>query len=436
MRPNPWLMLVAGFIVGGFLAWFWLRRRQSQCEEQVASLQRDLAADRSELQRARQKATALESTLSTKQVEPPAQVAAPARFGQTTQSPEELADTAIALEYEGGETQDESNGFSGEISQRAAHVTDVAASEWVEDDLTLLEGIGPKYAAQLRSEGITTFADLAQADEARLASIIQAPAWRKTNYGDWIAQARLAAAGDEEGLAALQAELFSRKGDNLTLIYGLGDKYAKALQEAGITSYADLAAATPDQVEAISDKAGLRGANFEGWIAEAGLRAAGKRVTHPKRTRQAQGARSTSACPQDLAQVDGIGQIYEQRLYAYGIGTFWELANTDTDDLARILAVEDFQAVDLARIRADAARLAEESNSVGRAWDGSKPDDLESIEGIGEVFERRLYEAGICTFAALASASEETLAAICRAPAWSKPDYAAWIQQASARAAG
>lgn len=147
-----------------------------------------------------------------------------------------------------------------------------------EDDLTRLEGIGPAYAARLREHGIASFARLAESREDALAAIIQVPAWRQPNFADWIAQARLAVAGDEDGLAALQAALFSRRRDNLTLIGGLGPKYAAALQAAGIDSFAALAAATPEEVAAIASQAGLRSGNFGAWIEEAAQRAAGKRV--------------------------------------------------------------------------------------------------------------------------------------------------------------
>jgi predicted flap endonuclease-1-like 5' DNA nuclease len=154
----------------------------------------------------------------------------------------------------------------------------VSDQEPAGDDLTRLEGIGPTYASRLREHGIVTFARLAETGEAALAEIIQAPAWRRPAFADWISQARLAAYGDEAGLAALQAELFSRRGDNLALIDGLGEKYAAALHTAGIASFAALAAATPEQIAAAVSAAGLRSADFGAWIDEAAQRAAGKRV--------------------------------------------------------------------------------------------------------------------------------------------------------------
>lgn len=295
------------------------------------------------------------------------------------------------------------------------------------DDLTELEGIGPVYASKLRERGIVTFADLAATDEATLAEIIAAPTWRRINYGDWIAQARLAAAGNAAGLREMQVNLFRRGDDNLGLIQGLGGRSVAALQAAGITSFAALAGTTPDQLDGILRDAGMRGgANYNAWIGEAGLRAAGKRVPSGR-------SRPTHVvpCPQDLSAVAGVGPVFEERLYAAGIGTYWSLAELPAADLAAVLDARDFQGVDLEGIKAAAMRLAVESNSLGRAWDGSPPDDFDGLPGIGEVYERRLYEAGICTYDALAAATPERLAEICQAPAMRTPDYAAWIATAA-----
>ncbi len=282
----------------------------------------------------------------------------------------------------------------------------------------------------MRERGIVTFADLAASDEATLAETIAAPTWRRINYGDWIAQAQLAAAGDAGGLRQMQHHLFRRGGDNLGLIQGLGGRSVDALQAAGITSFVTLAATTPDQIDGILRDAGLRGGfDYNAWVAEAGLRAAGKRVPSGR-------SRPTHVvpCPQDLSAIHGVGPVFEERLYAAGIGTYWSLAELATADLATIIDARDFQGVDLDAIKAAAMRLAVESNSLGRAWDGSPPDDFDGLPGIGEVYERRLYEAGICTYDALAAATPERLAEICKAPAMRTPDYAAWIATAAERA--
>lgn len=295
------------------------------------------------------------------------------------------------------------------------------------DDLTRLEGIGPVYAAKLRDGGITSFVELAAADEETLAGIISAPAWRRINYGEWIEQARLAAAGDDIALQELQGRLFRRGGDNLSLIRGMGERSATALQAAGITSFAALAGSSPQDLDDIVGNAGIRGGyDYEAWISEAGLRAAGKRIPATR-------ARATQifSCPQDLSAVDGIGSVFEERLYAAGIGSYWELAELPESELLTILDARPFQNVDPAAIKTAAMQRAAETDSLGRGWDGTPPDDFEPLAGIGEVYERRLYEAGICTFKVMAATTPERLAEICKAPPMRTPDYAAWIATAA-----
>ncbi len=145
----------------------------------------------------------------------------------------------------------------------------------------------------------------------------------------------------------------------------------------------------------------------------------------------------TAACPQHLSDVRGIGSVFEQRLYEAGIGSYWMLSRQSNDDLHRILKLTHLQAeqMDLNAVRADALRLAKETKSLGREWSCEPPDDFEPMGGIGHTYEKRLYDAGICTYEALASATVEFVEQICHAPARFKPDYAAWIEQAKVLAA-
>ncbi len=190
------------------------------------------------------------------------------------------------------------------------------------DDLTLFEGIGPVYAAKLNAAGIMSFADLAAADETGLSAIIQAPAWRRVNYGDWIAQARLAAAGDQAGLQALQTALFSRQGDNLNLVSGVGEKTAQALGAAGITTFSALAAANPEQLAQITRTRRCAWRRLR-CLDQGGEAACKWQAHHPDVACHA--AKRQSPAPRTCPRVKGIGSVYEQKLYAAGIGSFWEL---------------------------------------------------------------------------------------------------------------
>ena len=75
------------------------------------------------------------------------------------------------------------------------------------DDLTVIEGIGPKIAAWLGEAGISSFAQLAAADPRDLAAILHARGFRLANPATWPQQAALAARGDWEELAKLKTRL-------------------------------------------------------------------------------------------------------------------------------------------------------------------------------------------------------------------------------------
>jgi predicted flap endonuclease-1-like 5' DNA nuclease len=75
------------------------------------------------------------------------------------------------------------------------------------DDLTRLEGIGPKVHQVLKKAGITTFAQLASADKPKLRETLDAAGYRFMDPEGWIEQAKLAAEGKFEKLEALQGKL-------------------------------------------------------------------------------------------------------------------------------------------------------------------------------------------------------------------------------------
>ena len=77
----------------------------------------------------------------------------------------------------------------------------------VPDDLTKIEGIGPKISATMQDSGVVTFAQMADTSVERLAEILQAAQIRFGNPGTWPEQAKLAAEGQWDGLKTLQDDL-------------------------------------------------------------------------------------------------------------------------------------------------------------------------------------------------------------------------------------
>ena len=75
------------------------------------------------------------------------------------------------------------------------------------DDLTKIEGIGPKVSKVLANAGITTFAGLIEAGAKKVDSILDAAGLHMMDSAGWIEQAKLAAMADWEKLLKLQNEL-------------------------------------------------------------------------------------------------------------------------------------------------------------------------------------------------------------------------------------
>lgn len=66
--------------------------------------------------------------------------------------------------------------------------------------------------------------------------------------------------------------------DDLTLIHGIGPVYAQRLKDAGIHTFADLAAQAPDKLAEIVELREWQAASPVEWIAEAQALAAGAQM--------------------------------------------------------------------------------------------------------------------------------------------------------------
>lgn len=95
-----------------------------------------------------------------------------------------------------------------EAMAKEASSEPVAAAPAESDDLTRIEGIGPKISSVLQAAGIRTFVQLAGTDVADLQQILdKEPRLRLADPGSWPQQADLAAHGDWEALQTLQDSL-------------------------------------------------------------------------------------------------------------------------------------------------------------------------------------------------------------------------------------
>ena len=133
--------------------------------------------------------------------------------------------------------------------------------------------------------------------------------------------------------------------------------------------------------------------------------------------------------PDDLSKIKGIGDVYKYRLYAAGIFTWHQIAETDEDTLR--VATNAYPGSNVDEWAGQARELAKKNKREDAYYTGPVPDNLTKIVGIGPVGERTLYRAGICTFDQLAGATVNELHDLFPiAIAGDEPDFNAWIRLA------
>lgn len=268
---------------------------------------------------------------------------------------------------------------------------------FLDNNLQLIEGIGPKVEAVLQENGIHTWSDLAGKSSDELRAILAGAGLSMMNPDSWPRQAQLAADGDWDTLASLQhtldagrsnvgdgdnpakidklaeklsaARTASREAginyaavfgsDNLQIIEGIGPKVAELLAANGISTWAHLASKSPDEIKPILDEAGsaYKMMDPSSWPQQAKLAAEGQWTALIEYQRFLDGGKETtgdfdsaskaedmalkilgfSNNPEDLKIVEGIGPKIEELLKAEGINTWEELANTSVARLYEIM---------------------------------------------------------------------------------------------------
>lgn len=127
--------------------------------------------------------------------------------------------------------------------------------------------------------------------------------------------------------------VIERQPDNLTLIEGVGSRTAAALAEAGITSFAQLATMTSDEIVQAARAHGVRVGRTDTWPEQARQIMEGN-VTglEDNQARIRSGTRRD-----DLTQIEGIGPKVQSILYTARIFTFDDLARSTPENLRTIL---------------------------------------------------------------------------------------------------
>jgi predicted flap endonuclease-1-like 5' DNA nuclease len=172
-------------------------------------------------------------------------------------------------------------------AEAKAEPVEAAAHPPKPDDLTQLNGIGPKAAEALVKAGITTYGALAEANEPQLRHALHAADMMPpAGLGTWPMQASYVARGDFQGLmkynekrtrpttakpGATTAEpVQAASPDDLTQLKGIGPRVASLLSDYGVTTYADLQhTSTGDLREIVAMGGALPPASLDTWPTQA-----------------------------------------------------------------------------------------------------------------------------------------------------------------------
>ncbi|RME70040.1 MAG: 4Fe-4S dicluster domain-containing protein [Chloroflexi bacterium] len=131
----------------------------------------------------------------------------PAAEGKPKRSPEEIkAQREAMLAKKQAREAARAQAEGGQAEAAAPAPAEAPAQP---DDLTKIEGIGPKINALLQNAGITTFAQLAATDVEKIQQILTEAGsrYQLADPGTWPQQAKLAAEGKWEELQKLQDSL-------------------------------------------------------------------------------------------------------------------------------------------------------------------------------------------------------------------------------------
>ncbi len=330
-----------------------------------------------------------------------------------------------------------------------------------EHDLKIVEGIGGKTELALKAAGISSWTDLANADEADIVTALDEAGIRyeEDAIDSWKYQAKLASESKWDSLFQHQKDLdaekpgitgesskaermalrnmgFPSSKSDLSVVQGLDPKAQAILKESGINNWQQLSASNPEALKQVLSNAGYNyeEANVDSWASQASLATSGN-WGKLKAYQTEQHGKSVEE--NGLIALRGINDDAIKTLEANGIGSIEALADADNYTLYEAFGGKDSQynwyyLRNQARYARDGQWTAFEgyqSDSFALAF---RPDNLEVIEGIGPKTQTLLNDNGIITWAQLADKSPEELQVILEkgGKSYKMHDPKSWPKQA------
>ena len=278
--PEVLIMLVGAFLLGWFLHHVIYGARY---KARIAELEADLSRARAKLKDTSAELEDCRSSVVTLKGE---------NAGLSTELSHLQAGAAIPEPPPMSEVETISHAIAADITDASAPVDfDAEGAKAVfgkrikEDDLKIIEGIGPKTEELLNNRSIHTWRQLNNSSTDQLQGILNdaGDRFQLLNPSTWSKQAGMAADGDwlrlrsyqdwlvggvepegEEfvfGEGAAQTHYVMGKRiaqDDLTLVEGIGPKISQLLQNEGINTWRKLSETSTERLQSILDAAGDR----------------------------------------------------------------------------------------------------------------------------------------------------------------------------------
>lgn len=308
----PWLLsgllgLLAGLLLGNMIWGKW-KKMFSDMEDKYKSLQSKYGDLEGDLKTCNHDKAILEGDIATangrvKEMK--------VKLDEALSSNEGAVEGAVGGAVAGGMA------FAGDASEKdttestgSDSVTGATSSAYASlknDNLQIIEGIGPKMESVLKEAGVNTWSDLAFKKPEELRALLDSHGdkYKIINPEFWPQQAALASNGKFDELITLQKQLdtgndtninltdsklekllsksnkagFGKfKNNDLKIVEGIGPKISELLNNNGIKSWKELSETSVEKIQEILDSQGskFKLANPGSWPKQAGLAAAGK----------------------------------------------------------------------------------------------------------------------------------------------------------------
>ena len=256
---NPWTLLVLGILVGWLISWllelWYFRRQRLRCQRESNRLEGQLRARNAELGAANSQIGALRGELGTRAKEIDALLYQLAKHEEREDA--DLADAEPVPPWRAAvEPNPETNGDTEVVADTDDDIESVEKTIQTQNPIDASE-ISPEQWTLLRADGITTVDDLASMNPNDLERIILDPEWQ--SIGDKAPEPQASA-------SAIPPPDIS---DDMTLVAGIGPKYASLLQEHGITTFAQLGASDPETLSSLFATTVGRPPDVQSWIEQA-----------------------------------------------------------------------------------------------------------------------------------------------------------------------